>query len=109
MKFLSRSEELILIAVWRLKADAYVVTIRKELSAMTGETWALGALFVTLDRMMRKGYLDSRLSESTARRGGRVKRLYRLTPTAVEALNKIRQLEASVWRDMPLISKEELI
>ncbi len=108
MKFLSRSEELILIAVWRLEANAYVVTIRKELTAMTGETWALGALFVTLDRMMRKGYLDSRLSASTPKRGGRVKRLYKLTPSAVEALNAIRELETSVWRDTPWITKEEL-
>jgi len=107
MKFLSRSEEFILIAVWRLKGNAYVVTIREELKALTGETWALGALFVSLDRMSRKGYLDSRFSESTAMRGGRAKRLYRLTPAAVDALNAIRKLQASVWRDIPLISKEE--
>jgi PadR family transcriptional regulator, regulatory protein PadR len=108
MKFLSRSEELILIAIWKLKANAYVVTIRKELAAMTGETWAVGALFVTLDRMTRKGYLDSRFSESTPTRGGRMKRLYRLTSSAVDALNAIRELETSVWRDTPAISKEEL-
>jgi len=107
MKFLSRSEELILIAIWRLKDNAYVVTIREDLKAMTGETWALGALFVTMERMTRKGYLDSRFSESTPRRGGRVKRLYKLTPTAVDSLNEIRELQASVWQDIPALSPKE--
>ncbi len=108
MKFLSRSEELILIAIWRLKGDAYVVTIREELKKMTGETWAVGALFITLDRMVSKGYLDSRFSAPTALRGGRSKRLYKLTPSAVDALNAIRRLQASVWRDIPAITKKEL-
>ena len=107
MKFLSRSEELILLAIWRLKANAYVVTIQQELKAMTGETWALGALFVTLERMTRKGYIDSRFSEATPKRGGRVKRLYRLRPRAVDALNAVRELEASLWRDLPLVKEEE--
>ncbi len=75
---------------------------------MTGETWALGALFVSLDRLRRKGYLDSQFSAPTSTRGGRAKRMYRLTPSAVDALNKVRELQASVWRDIPQISKEEL-
>lgn len=108
MKFLSRSEELILIAVWRLKANAYVVTIREELRVMTGETWALGALFVSLDRLRRKGHLDSTLSAPTSTRGGRMKRLYRLTPAAVDALNRVRDLQASIWKGIPPMSKEEL-
>ena len=108
MKFLSRVEELVLIAVWRLKANAYVVTIGEELKAMTGKTWAVGALFVTLDRMTRKGYLDTHVSASTAARGGRAKRLYRLTPKAKEALNDVRQLQASVWRDVPDDIEEEM-
>jgi PadR family transcriptional regulator, regulatory protein PadR len=107
MKFLSRSEEFIIIAIWRLKANAYVVTIREELKKMTGETWAVGALFVSLDRMTGKGYLESRFSASTATRGGRAKRLYRLTPAAVEALNAVREIEATVRQDIPLVSKEE--
>lgn len=101
MKILSRIEEFVLIAVWRLKDNAYVVTIGEELKAMTGTAWAVGALFVTLDRMIRKGYLDTWISASTASRGGRAKRLYRLTPRAKEALSEVRRLQASVWKDLP--------
>ena len=66
MKFISRSEELILLSILKLRNEAYVVAIREELKKMTGETWALGALFVTLDRMSRKGYVQSWLSEPPA-------------------------------------------
>jgi PadR family transcriptional regulator PadR len=107
MKFISRSEELILLAIMKLQENAYVITIQDELKKMTGETWALGALFVTLDRMFRKGYVQSRLSEPTHERGGRRKRLYRLMPAAVDALNEVRKLHTSIWRNVPVVSKKD--
>jgi DNA-binding PadR family transcriptional regulator len=107
MKFLSRSEELILLAILKLRDNAYVITIQDELKKMTGETWALGALFVTLDRMFRKGYVQSRLSEPTPERGGRRKRLYRMMPTAVDALNEVKKLQTSVWKNVAVLSKKD--
>jgi len=107
MKFLSRSEEMILLAILKLKDDAYVVSIQEELNRMTGETWALGALFVTLDRMGQKGYVQSRLSKPTKERGGRRKRLYRITPFAVDVLNEVRKLHASIWQNIPALKKED--
>lgn len=107
MKFLSRSEELILLAILKLRGTAYVVSIREELIKMTGETWAMGALFVTLDRMFRKGYVQSWLSEPTRERGGRRKRLYKILPPAVEALNRVRNLQHSTWKNIPDLSGEE--
>jgi len=107
MKFLSRSEELILLAIMKLQENAYVITIQDELKKMTGETWALGALFVTLDRMFRKGYVQSWLSEPTPERGGRRKRLYRLMPAAVDALNEVRKLQTSIWRNVSVLSKKD--
>jgi len=107
MKFLSRSEELILLAILKLRDNAYVVSIREELIEMTGETWAMGALFVTLDRMFRKGYVQSWLSEPTPERGGRRKRMYRILSPAVDALNRVRDLQYSAWENIPDLSREE--
>ena len=97
MKLLSRSEELLLLAVWRLQEGAYAVRIREQLQEITGKTWAFGALFVSLDRLVKKGYLDSHLAEPTRQRGGRSKRMYRLTPAGVQALIEIRQVEQAMW------------
>ncbi len=108
MKFLSRSEELILLAILELRDNAYVVSIRDQLKKMTGETWTMGALFVTLDRMSQKGYVRSRLSEPTPERGGRRKRLYKLLPAAVDALNRVRDLNRVVWKNVPGLSQEDI-
>jgi PadR family transcriptional regulator PadR len=109
MKFLSRSEELILLSILNLQDNAYVVAIREELKKMTGETWAMGALFVTLDRMSKKGYVRSYLSEPTSERGGRRKRLYQLLPAAVDGLNKVRKLHRAIWKKIPDLSKKEIL
>ena len=59
------------------------------------------------DRMSQKGYVHSRLSEPTPERGGRRKRLYGLLPTAFDALNRVRDLNRAVWKNVPELSKEE--
>jgi len=107
MKYLSRAEEMVLLAIWRLKGNAYAVTIREELKRMTGKTWAFGALFVTLDRMTKKDLLRSHISEPKQERGGRRKRIYRLTLDAVEAMNAVRELEQSMWAAVPDILTEK--
>ena len=98
MKLLSRQEELLLLAVWKLQHDAYGVKIREHLKAITGKEWAFGALFVTLDRMAKKGMLTSYLTDPTPERGGRSKRVYQLTNNGKRALIEIKKLEETMWQ-----------
>ncbi len=104
MKLLSRAEEFLLLAVWRLQGNAYGVTIREELKHVTGKSWAFGALFVSLDRLTKKGYLKSTLSDPTPERGGRSKRMYRVTKSGLRALMEIRKVEQAMWEGIPEIS-----
>ena len=53
MKLLTRAEELILLAVWKLKGNAYCVSIRAQISEITGENWSLGSIYMPLDRIRR--------------------------------------------------------
>ncbi len=101
LKLLTRAEELILLAVWKLKGNAYCVPIRAQLSEITGENWSLGSIYMPLDRLIKKGYLKSYLSESTPERGGRHKRIYELTDEGMKALLRLRQVQANMWRDIP--------
>lgn len=101
MKILSRAEEFLLLAVWRLGDNAYGVPIREQLKKSTGKEWAFGALFVSLDRLAKKGYLTSYLTEPTSKRGGRSKRIYKLTRSAVKALKETRKVQEAVWLDLP--------
>lgn len=89
---LGEFEQLILLAVLRLRDDAYGVTIRAELAARAGRTVAPGALYTALDRLESKGLITSRMSDPTPQRGGRAKRQVTVTATGREAL--IRSVEA---------------
>ena len=102
MKLLSRLEELLLLAVWHLQDDAYTVTIQSHLQEAVGETWAFGALFVSLDRLVKKGYLDTYLADPTPERGGRSKRMYRLSDEGARALIQIRQIQESAWGSLTI-------
>lgn len=97
-KFISRSEEYILLAVLYLEKEAYGVSIRRQLKQMTGETWAFGAVFVMLNRMEKKGFCASRLADPTPERGGKSKRIYSLTPEGLEELKRIKSIHSTVWK-----------
>ena len=101
MKLLSRPEEIFLLAIWKLQGNAYAVTIRDQVTKLTGKTWSFGAVFITLDRLTKKKYLKSRLSDPIKKRGGRSKRLYFLTDDGKKALIEIRNLQESMWTDIP--------
>ncbi len=97
MKLLTRSEEMLLLAVWRLQEDAYGVTIRDQMNNVSGKTSSFGALFVSLDRLVRKGHLESYMSDSLPIRGGKRRRMFRLTTKGRMALCEIRQVERALW------------
>lgn len=101
MKLLTRPEELILLAIWRLKDNAYCIPIRAQVSEITGEEWSLGSIYMPLDRLRKKGFLDSYLSEITPERGGRHKRIYKLTSAGLGALQKVHGVEKRMWQGIP--------
>lgn len=93
-------EQMILLAVLQRREDAYGVTIHEELARHTKRPVARGAVYMTLDRLEKKGFLKSTLSEPTAARGGRAKRCYRLTRHAVDALKASRRTLLSLWNGL---------
>ncbi len=103
-KYISRSEEFLLLAVWRLKENAYGVAIREQIKDATGKTWAYGALFVMLRRLEKKGYLKSHFTDPTPQRGGKSKRIFRLSAQGIKALKDVRKAQESVWSGIGEIS-----
>ncbi|MGD8779723.1 MAG: helix-turn-helix transcriptional regulator [Ignavibacteria bacterium] len=97
MKLLSRQEEMLLLAVWRLQHDAYGVLIREKLKEITCKEWAFGAIFTMLDRLVQKEMLTSYLTAPTPERGGRSKRIYKLTIDGKKALVEINQIQKAMW------------
>ncbi len=106
-KFISRSEEYILLAIVRLRESAYGVAIRNRLKQDTGETWAFGAVHVMLSRLEKKGLLESYLAEPTPQRGGRSKRIYTMTSLGKQTLGQIKKVQDRVWSDISEFSTVE--
>ncbi len=101
MRILSRSEELVLLSVWRLQKEAYGVTIRKHIIESTKTDWSIGAIYVPLDRLTKWDYLETIQGEPTAERGGRSKRYYKLTKDGLKALAHLKQVQESMWAGLP--------
>ena len=104
MKFLSRPEELVLLSVWRLRENAYCVPIRRQVSKVTKKDWSFGAIYVPLHRLEEKGLLKSYLDSPTNKRGGRSKRIYKLTPRGQRALVEVKKLHEEMWAGVPEFS-----
>jgi len=78
-------EYLLITAAVRLGEEAYGAAIRQEIEATTGRRCSLGALYTTVDRLETKGFFRTRMGDATPQRGGRAKRMVRVTPKGVQA------------------------
>ena len=101
MRLLSRKEEMLLLAVWRLQENAYGVTIREYIEQMTGVKWLFGAVYNPLGRLVDWGYVESYESAPIPERGGRRKTLYRLTVEGKKALLAVKKMNNAMWLDIP--------
>ncbi len=106
MKLLTRAEEMILLAIWQLRDEAYCIPIHQRISEIAAENWSLGAIYMPLDRLVKRSYLVSRLSDATPERGGRHKRIYSLTKEGKEALKKVQEVQKAMWAQIPDLSLE---
>ena len=81
-------EQLVLLGVLRLEQDdrAYGAAIRQEIHARSGRDVSINAVYTTLDRLERKGFLKSWTGDPTPQRGGRRRKFYALRPAGIAAL-----------------------
>src|SRR5688572_27996560 len=100
---LGEFELLILLAVLRLDQDAYAVSIREEIETRTGRAAPRGSVYITLDRLVRKGYLREVQRAGGAERGGRPKRVFSATSAGTAAVKDAlaglkRMQQGLAWR-----------
>ncbi|MFA5910153.1 MAG: helix-turn-helix transcriptional regulator [Vicinamibacterales bacterium] len=101
--YLGEFEQLVLLAVLQadqMDAGAYGTTVFDELVARTERRIARGAVYMTLDRLEKKGLLESFESAPTPQRGGRTKRCYSVTKRGMAALQASRRALVQLWKDL---------
>lgn len=86
---LGEFEVVLLMAVLHLSQagdEAFGSAIRDEIARRSGRAVSRGSIYITLDRLEEKGLLASRAGPASADRGGRPKRLFRVTPAGRKAV-----------------------
>lgn len=97
MRPLLRSEEMLLLAVWKLQPNAYGVPIRQYLSEVTGRDWPIASVYVPLDRLVDYGLIRATDAPPTGKRGGRRRRLFTLTAKGEAALVELNRIHNTLW------------
>ena len=94
---LTKHEELILLSICKLEAEAYGVAIRKHVAEITGRAINYGSLCNTLYSLVKKGLIQSQESEPIARQGGRRKVIYSVTNEGMKTLRHAYEVHAQAW------------
>ena len=95
--FLGEFEQMILLSIMRLDEGAYGLAIRDELESVARRKPSSGALYTTLDRLEKKGLVESRAEDGASERGGRPRRYVQVTPAGRAALAASRSRLLALW------------
>lgn len=99
---LGEFEQVVLLAVLRLREAAYGVSIVQEIEARTGRSVAPASVHVTLRRLEEKGLVASWLGEPVPERGGRARRCVRVEPEGLRQLREARAMMDALWSGVEL-------
>lgn len=96
---LAAFEQLVLLALLSLDGeDAYGMNIRRVLLDQADREVSVPTVYSALDRLETKGFVTSHLGDPTPERGGRAKKLFRVEPEGVAALQDARRALENLWR-----------
>jgi len=102
---LGEFEYLMLTAAARLGDEAYGAAIRQEIEEATGSACSIGALYTTLDRLEHKGFIKTWMGEASPERGGRPKRMVRVTAKGAHAASSFYNAVMRVSRGVQWAAK----
>ncbi|MCP4727674.1 MAG: PadR family transcriptional regulator [bacterium] len=97
MKVLTKQEEQILLAIYHLKDNAYLVPIREQIKEYTGKYYSVGTIYSPLNRLRKSGHLDTYLGEPNPIRGGKAIKYYKLTKMGFTVLSDAKKMVDMMW------------
>lgn len=99
-RHLGEFEHLLMLALAGLKTEASGTAVRRAIQERTGRTLSPGAIYTGFGRLEKRGYIRSSFGDPTPERGGKRKRLYRLTASGSTALEEAQKLLAQMARGL---------
>lgn len=107
MKGLTRIEELTMLSILNLQKNAYLIAITDHLSKITGKKVSLTSVHLPLSRLEKKGLIESEFGEATAVRGGRRKKIYRVTKIGFKELTEYKRITDMLWSNYSMTSVQK--
>jgi DNA-binding PadR family transcriptional regulator len=102
--YIGELEELVLLTVGILYKEAYGVAVMDEIEKQTGRSLNISAVHAVLTRLEEKGFLGSGMSDATAERGGRRKRIFSLTASGKRVLEETKEMRNQLFNQIPKIA-----
>ena len=99
--YLGEFEELVLLITAILYQEAYAVAIKTEIANQSGRKVNISSVHKALYRLEEKGMLQSFMGDPVAKRGGKRRRLFRITPIGKKAMDDSIELRASLYNRVP--------
>jgi PadR family transcriptional regulator PadR len=100
-RLLTDFELMVMLAVLRVRDDAYGVPIAREIEQTAGRTVTLAAVYLALDRLRHNGLVTWRLGDPTPERGGRAKKFFSITPSGLRAIRRTQRAFMALWSGIP--------
>ena len=107
MKKLTVFEETVMLAIYRLKENAYSVTIHQKIFDMTGKDIIVGTLFNTLKQMYRKGYINKKRGRPIHTKGSKSIIFYTISKEGFLALEQTRDMHKQIWKQIPAVLNKD--
>src|SRR4051812_8687762 len=99
--YLGEFEELVLLITASLDGHAYSVRITHQIVQETSRGVRLNQVHTCLQRLEEKGMISSKMGEPTAERGGRRKRIFKITAFGKQALRETQVTRNHLWSIIP--------
>jgi DNA-binding PadR family transcriptional regulator len=93
--YLSQLEIAVLLAILRIRENAYGMSIAREIELRSGRELALAGVYAALDRLEQKGLVRSERGIPTPERGGKARTYFDVTAAG---LKEIRVAHATFSR-----------
>ena len=98
---LGELEELVLMIVAILNGEAYGVKVMDEIHDQINRKVNISAVHTVLDRLEKKELVGSYMGGASAERGGRRKRLFKITTDGSKAIEFVHQTRNQLYNQIP--------
>ena len=100
-EYLGELEIVVLTALLRLGGTPYGMEVYDEIVRVTGRELSAPSVYVTLNRLETKGFVESEIGTASPKPGGRAPRHYSVTDDGRVALDRSRRQFFDLFEGLP--------